>query len=331
MRAEELPNRVPARFQLEGPVRPLGAAGGFSGARFWQIQEADACWGIRRWPPEHPPVSRLKWIHAVLEHARSHGFPWLPAIRTTSGGEPFIRESGFLWECSRWMPGTPALKQDPSPTRIATALEALAIFHQSLEDFLTGQDQQARSRAPAIESRQAFYQSLVRGKQDEIRARLGESDWADLNQRAGMIVERFRESTGLLEQRLVSAARCQVKLLPCLRDIWSEHVLFVDHEVSSFVDFGAMRIDSVAADIARLLGSVSNAGEEKWQAGLQAYQGVRRLDDEEQELAVALELANRTMSGMQWLNWILLEGRVFEDRQAVIRRLDELLSGGWKA
>ena len=45
---------------------------------------------------------------------------------------------------------------------------------------------------------------------------------------------------------------------------------------------------------------------------------------EEQELVVTLELANRTMSGMQWLRWILVEGRQFEDRQAVIRRLDEL-------
>ena len=330
MKGEQLPARGLTRFQLEGPARPLGDAGGFSGACFWQVQEADLCWGIRRWPLEHPPVSRLKWIHAVLSHSLGPGFPLLPPMRTTPAGESFIQESGFLWECSRWMPGTPALKQDPSPTCIARALEALAMFHLSVEDFLPGQDQQVRSAAPALESRKAFYQSLVQGKQGEIRARLRESDWADLNRRAEMIVERFRESTELLEKRLVSATRCRVKLLPCLRDIWSQHVLFVDQEVSSFIDFGAMRVDSVAADVARLLGSVSVAEEKKWAAGLRAYQGVRRLDDEEQELAVALELANRRMSGMQWLNWILLEGRVFHDREAVIRRLDELLSEGWK-
>jgi len=324
MKGQELPTRVLERFGLQGPARSLGTAGGFSGARFWQIQQAEGDWGIRRWPREHPTVSRLKWIHSVLSHSLGQGFPLLPPMRTTPAGESFVRESGFLWECSRWMPGIPALKQDPGPILIANALEALARFHRSVENFLPEQGQQARSPAPAIENRLAFYQSLAGGGLDAIQERLGESDWADLNQRAGKIVDRFQGLRGQLQTRLASAARCRVTLLPCIRDIRSAHVLFMENEVSAFIDFGAMRIDSAAADVARLLGSVTSSDDEQWSRGLEAYQAVRPLDQEEQELVVTLELANRTMSGMQWLRWILIEGRQFEDRQAVIWRLDEL-------
>ena len=157
MKGEELPTRVLERFGLQGPVRSLGTAGGFSGACFWQIQQPQGDWGIRRWPREHPPVSRLKWIHSVLTHSLGQGFPLLPPMWTTSAGESFVRESGFLWECSRWMPGIPALKQDPDPIRIANALEALARFHRSVEDFLPRQD---RASAPAVESRLAFLAQL---------------------------------------------------------------------------------------------------------------------------------------------------------------------------
>ncbi|MEE2685149.1 MAG: phosphotransferase [Planctomycetota bacterium] len=321
MKGEDLPTRVLERFGLQGPGHSLGTAGGFSGARFWQIQQAQEDWGIRRWPREHPPVSRLRWIHSVLRHSLGHGFSLLPAMRTTPAGESFVREAGFLWECSRWMPGIPALEQDPSPVRIANALDALARFHRSVEDFLPRQD---RSPAPAIESRLAFYQSLVDGRFNAIQGRLGQSDWTDLNQRAGKIVDRFQGLRGQLQPRLASAACCRVTLVPCIRDMRPAHVLFVGDQVSSFIDFGAIRIDSVAADVARLLGSITSVGDEQWTRGLEAYQAVRSLDQEEQELVVTLELANRAMAGMQWLRWILVEGRQFEDRQAVIRRLDEL-------
>lgn len=325
MRAQELPSRVRAFFQLEGPADFLGGAGGFSGACFWKLQQGDECWGIRRWPREHPTVSRLKWIHAVLKHSRDKGFPWLPKMRTSSAGESFIQDSDFLWECSCWMPGTAALGEDPSFERIATAMEALAKFHQSVEEFLPDQ---GRLSVPAVENRQVFFKQLATNMLDQIQSCLPASDWPDLNRRANQFVERFSRLRGELQQRLVSTAVLRARLFPCLRDIRQQHVLFIGDQVSSFIDFGAMRIDSVATDIARLLGSVSRSGEEKWSIGLQAYQTVCPLDDEELELVDTLELANRAMSGLQWLGWILLEGRQFEDRQAVIRRLDELLLPG---
>jgi Ser/Thr protein kinase RdoA (MazF antagonist) len=327
MPEQELPSRVLAFFNLQGAVRQRGNAGGFSGARFWQLQAEGADWCVRRWPREHPSESRLSWIHAVLEHSMQRGFQLLPPLRTSSTGRYFIREAGFLWECSHWMPGNPTLSEDQSPGRIARATEALALFHNSVEDFPLGQEYNGLLAAPAIHSRQSYFLQLVRGKIDQLQSLLPGNDWIELNMRAGRIVERFVELRGQLEEVLELATRCRVKLVPCLRDVWHQHVLFVDDQVSSFVDFGALRIDSVATDIARLLGSVSTVGDDSWLAGLKAYQAVRPLDDDERELISTLELANRAMSGVQWLDWILLENRQFDDPEAVIKRLDDLICG----
>ena len=190
-----------------------------------------------------------------------------------------------------------------------------------------GQEYNGLLAAPAIHSRQSYFLQLVSGKIDQLQSLLPGNDWIELNMRAGRIVERFVELRGQLEEVLELATRRRVKLVPCLRDVWHQHVLFVDDQVSSFVDFGALRIDSVATDVARLLGSVSTVGDDSWLAGLKAYQAVRPLDDDERELIATLELANRAMSGVQWLDWILLENRQFDDPEAVIKRLDDLICG----
>ena len=43
-------------------------------------------------------------------------------------------------------------------------------------------------------------------------------------------------------------------LQPCLRDARPEHFLFDGDQLSGLVDFGAMAVDSVVGDLARLIG-----------------------------------------------------------------------------
>ena len=45
-----------------------------------------------------------------------------------------------------------------------------------------------------------------------------------------------------------------IRLQPALRDARPEHFLFEDDRLSGLVDFGAMGVESVAADLARLIG-----------------------------------------------------------------------------
>ena len=59
-----------------------------------------------------------------------------------------------------------------------------------------------------------------------------------------------------LLSELKSAAEKPVATHPVLRDVWSDHVLFEGARVTGIIDYGALRMDEPAADLARLLGSL---------------------------------------------------------------------------
>ncbi len=92
------------------------------------------------------------------------------------------------------------------------------------------------------------------------------------------------------------------------------------------IDFGSMRSENVAADVARLLGSLAGDQADDWRAGLAAYESVRRLSDDERSLVTAFDRSTVLLGGLQWLEWIYLEGRQFAQPDAVLLRVDELLS-----
>jgi Ser/Thr protein kinase RdoA (MazF antagonist) len=125
---------------------------------------------------------------------------------------------------------------------------------------------------------------------------------------------------------LSDTVRLSVPIQPAIRDIWRDHVLFLGNDVSGLVDFGALRPESVAADVARLLGSLVGDEAAGWQTGLTAYEAVRPLSSIERRLMTAFDQSGVLLSGLQWLSWVYLDGRIFEDRAAVEARLDELLA-----
>ncbi|MEX2187939.1 MAG: phosphotransferase, partial [Pirellulales bacterium] len=131
----------------------------------------------------------------------------------------------------------------------------------------------------------------------------------------------FPRAAAVAAPLLDEAASFQVALQPCLRDVWSDHILFSGDDVTGIVDLGAMRIESVAADVARLLGSMVGDDAALWQSGLASYEAVRPFDAQERRLAVAIDRGNVVLSGMLWLRWLLIDERHFDDVDAIIQRL----------
>ncbi len=302
-------------------VEDLRGAGGFSGARFWRLTTGAGPLCLRRWPVECRR-EKLRFIHDVLQFAASRGFRLVPLSAQTNSGETFVDHDGHLWELSPWMPGAADYHQRPSDERLAAAMQALAEFHQAVVAFPGSPPEPMPS--PGIADRVRVIERWQSGDLARLAQVLQTAADSHLTELAKQILQAFRPAAEPLLAELTSAARLHVAQQPCIRDIWDSHVLFVEDRVSGIVDFGSMRIDNVATDVARLLGSMAAGDQQKWQAGLHAYAAVRPLAAAEQQLIEAFDRSTVLLSGMNWLRWLFLDCRHFDDMNAVIGRLQTI-------
>src|SRR5262249_56800921 len=87
----------------------------------------------------------------------------------------------------------------------------------------------------------------------------------------------------------------------CLCDIWRPHVLFVGDRVSGIIDYGSVKLDHIAGDLARLLGSWVADDQGLWDLGLDAYASVKPLCANERSLAAVLDRSGTILSLATWL------------------------------
>jgi homoserine kinase type II len=302
-------------------VEELGNAGGFSGARFWRLTTADGPLCLRRWPVECQR-EKLRFVHTVLRFAAASGFRLAPLPMLTSDGETFVAAGGHLWELSPWVPGAANYHERPSPERLTAAMRALAEFHLAVVEFPGSPA--APLPSPGIADRIRIIETWRGGDLERLERIVAAAADSQLTDLAKQILRLFRPAADPLLAELKSAAHLRVAQQPCIRDIWDQHVLFVEDRVSGIIDFGSMRFDNVATDVARLLGSMAAGDPQQWEAGLQAYAAARPLSDAEQRLINAFDRSTVLLSGMNWLRWLFLDDRRFDDMSAVIGRLQSI-------
>lgn len=313
----------PADLQPQ-QLEALAGAGGFSGARLWWLDTPRGAACLRRWAPEHPSRDRLEFIQAVLWHVDQEGFKLVPVPYETLTHAGYVSCDGHLWEVAPWMPGCADYHRLPCPTKLKAALAALANFHCAAVSFpLPDVD---RVKSPGISERCERLHHLCEGGVGRIAREICTGDWPELAVRGHRLCELFQTTACKVKQSVEHAAHLEVNLQPCIRDVWHDHILYEGSAVSAIIDFGAMRPESVAADIARLLGSMVHDDQVGWHVGLSAYQSVRPLSEAESQLVLAFDRTSVLMSGIQWLEWIYCQGRKFEDREAVISRIDDTTS-----
>jgi homoserine kinase type II len=222
------------------------------------------------------------------------------------------------------VPGQADYLRSPSTEKLTAALVALAEFHQAAASFRPAGNH--RSRSPSILKRENQLRRLMDGGIDQLAAAIRPDVFPPMEARARQFVRRFPQVAGRVRQRLRRAARLQISLQPCIRDIWSDHVLFLGRRVTGFIDFGAMQQENVAADVSRLLGSMAGSDAQAWREGLAAYQSVRTLSEAEQTLIPAFDHSGVLMAGLNWIDWIYRQQRAFDNWHAIVERLDRLLT-----
>ena len=87
--------------------------------------------------------------------------------------------------------------------------------------------------------------------------------------------------------------------------------------MSGLVDFGAMGVESVAADLARLIGEWLDGDRAARREAIAAYSRIRPLDAAEARLIDVFETAAALLIGERWVRWHYVENRRFDDPHAV--------------
>jgi homoserine kinase type II len=306
-------------------IEALGSAGGMSGAEFWRFESPSGRLVLRRWPSEHPPPERLQWIHEVLFHAAKRGIAFIPAPVRTQSGESFVQDAGHLWELAPWMPGVADYEASPSAEKLRAAMTALGRLHAAVDDFPIRSSQQ-KADAPAIVRRLGRLRRLAGGEIAELSQALGNVKWPDFERLARFFLTALPVYLPRAVERLTPLVNVPLAIQPCLRDIWHDHVLFTGDEVTGIIDFGAVEIDNPATDIARLLGSLVGDDAFGWRAGLDAYAKVRPLAADEETVVRAIDASGTILAGCNWIRWICIDGRQFEDRERIRQRFERIIS-----
>jgi Ser/Thr protein kinase RdoA (MazF antagonist) len=307
-------------FRNQGQLIALGNRGGFSGARLWRVEGLGSALCLRAWPAQGITPDRLAWIHRLMRLGRKAGLHFVPDVLATSEGTTCVTQGERFWDLTTWMPGCADFHQHPTPERLEAACTALAHLHGAWAGGSPKMD-----RCPAVHRRMEAardWDALLR------------SGWQpDLALTGNDILRSLAELSWSLLQtwaKFVPFALCRLEdqilpLQPCLCDIWHDHVLFEGSTVTGIIDYGGIKNDHVAVDLARLLGSMVGWDAERRTAGLRAYIRVRPLSWEEEPLVDILDETGTIVGLMNWLRWLYHEGRSFDDHAAVASRLAALV------
>jgi Ser/Thr protein kinase RdoA (MazF antagonist) len=256
-----------------------------------------------------------------MNSARKAGLTFVPRTLPSLHQTLQIEYGGRLWELQEWLPGEADYHRRPSPAKLRAACTALAQLHAcwpSSDRFDAGPYPAVRRRLEAVrqwrELMRSGWRPLSQAAADDPARPVAERAWQILSPRIDAVPDLLKHWNKRIWQ-----------LNPCLCDVWHDHILFDGDRLTGIVDYGAMKIDHPAVDVARLLGSLVEDDAEGWASGLAAYRQVRPFPAEEEELARVLDLAGTTVGASVWLRWLFHDGKEFADRAAAIRRLEVLV------
>ena len=292
--------------------------GGFSGTALWHIDGSAGSFCLRAWPPAES-WERMRFRHRLMVTARRAGLLFVPTVFAALDGATAIERGGRLWDVTEWMPGRADFHQHPSSSRLETAAGTLAQLHavwRSVPCERTGPCAVQR-RLSLLEEWQHLLRSGWRPRWETADEQL-----RPLAQRAWRLLPSALEGVPRLLQRWRDDAP---RLQPCLCDLWHDNVLFDGDRLGGLIDYGAVKVDRVAVDVARLLGSLVKDAADGWRCGLQAYRRYASFSADDEELARVLDRTGVALGAANWLRWLYQEHRSFADRNAVARRLAELV------
>lgn len=297
----------------------LGSGGGFSGSQLWRLDTPRGRLCLRRWGAATDVRDQLVFIQRVLQHAAGQGFRLAPLSIATLAGAGWVEHAGHIWELVPWLAGEVDQRIPPHDARLTAALLALAEFHHATLSFRA--DRCNLGPSPGLIERRDRLTQLLQGRWQRCVDALQPTDDPSFDHAARVCLDAFPRRAPALLKDLQRVVDRPLALQPCIRDVWREHVLFTGDTVSGLIDYGGMRWETIAIDVARLTGSLVENDIAAWHIALAVYDSVRPLTPQERELVPLFDRCNVLLSGLSWIEWLFIERRSFADRAAITKRL----------
>ncbi len=326
--------QIIAQYFLNDPaatIVPIIGNEGYSGAQIYRIEVGEQRFSLRRWPLIAPEPERLAGLHRLLELTSKMGVTQIAVPLKSSSGSTLVKVDGHFWQFEPWMPGVADFHQQPSRIRLQETLRVLARWHAAASTFAPRSGEHvwfastSSGTSPGLQERSAAVRHYQQDGDSLFRPKL--DNYPDLEVRTLLteIWRHFRELSAEIASTLASVSGSTVPLQPCLRDVWHDHLLFTGDALTGLIDPGACRTDNVTTDLARLLGSLVEDDRVEWDFAINCYQALHPLSLLELRTLRAFDASGVLLSGMTWLDWLLIQQRIFADRQRVLGRLQTIL------
>ena len=289
--------------------------GGLSGARIFRVQSPRGETALRRWPAGRRDVGRIEQTFARVAAAANAGCGFLASADRTVAGDWLFDDGEHLWSAADWKPGTPPAETERDVAACATALAQL---HQAW-----AQSDPNEGPPPVAERALAAM--------DRLRGAAGETLSAAVTSRgllgpsALLLLDHARRLAARSSENLADAASCRRRLHFCLRDARPDHFLLTRGTVTGLIDYDAAAVDSPLADLARLAGGLGKVDSPLWRVALESYAAGSPIASEEVVFCELIASCSLAAAAANWLHWIYVEGREFNDPAAVQLRCRRLL------
>ena len=310
-----------------------------------QAPESEYC--LRGWPPDSLTRERLLGLHRLLEHIHKCGVTQVPVPQRCKFGTTLYTEASQFWQLEPWLPGIANFSADPNDARLRNTMTVLAQWHDAAARFEPRESDAAwfksfaAANSPTVADRMERIERFLVQDAAKLRQLLRQTTelpaWGDefgeLVDVSRRILDLFQLSAERVAEDLSSYRDLRVRLHPCLRDVWHDHVLFEGDQVTGLIDPSAARSETPATDLARLLGSLLGDDRERWEFAIAAYRSVRPLSDREAKLAGVIDQSTVLLSGLTWLERLFVHRlnysntpRVLDRLRQIVLRLDRLAS-----
>jgi homoserine kinase type II len=264
----------------------LGAAGGFSGATVWRGEfQGQPALALKAWPPGYA-ATRLVDVHAKMQAARSAGLDFVPAVVAARAGETVVEHAGRAWDVVAWRPGGADFHASPGGAKLSAACAALAALHRAWQPAVP-----CLAPCPAVARRLTVFADFLHHgiATDAVAGPLLRRAVSLLPARVAEVVAALRPWAGR-----------PVAVLPCLCDVWHDHVLFDGDRVTGVIDYGALKLDHPATDLARLLGDLVDGDPARVRFALAAYHAAGAPAPVDAELVHLLDRSGVVGGALHW-------------------------------